>query len=257
LDLIFVTREDPLPETQKRVSHLVKVLSEQTEKGTLFEVDLRLRPYGEQGMVVTSLKTLENYLTKHAQLWEFQALTKARGVAGDEGCCKEAMQVIHNAIYKTKPLKDMVGKVRDMRIRIEKELSGGSVYHLKYSPGGLVDVEFVVQYLRLLHGHRFQGLRTANSSLQALARLYRLRLLARKEYFSLKRGYLFLRIAEMWLRILFDVPVSKLPDNPWRRRVLARAMGYLDEGELLEKYHLYTGEIRKVFNKVLKDDGTG
>ncbi len=251
LDLMFVTGEDPSPETQSGVARLVKVLGEQTEKGRLFEVDLRLRPYGEQGMVVTSLKTLRTYLHKHAQLWEFQALTRGRGVAGDEGLCRKTLEVIHDAIYKETPPEAMEERVVKMRLRMEKALSKGSEYHLKYSPGGLVDVEFMVQYLRLLHGHRFEGLRTANSSLQVLARLFRLEIISEDVYHSLKSGYRFLRIAEMWLRILFDVPVSKLPDDPWRRRVLAKAMGYHHESELLSAYREHTGRIRKIFNGML------
>jgi len=251
LDLMFVTAEDPTPDTQREMASLVKVLSKQTTKGRLFEVDLRLRPYGEQGMMVTSLKTLQGYLEKHAQLWEFQALTRARPVAGDRDISGEAMGVIHNAIYSPKPPDEMAEQVFKMRLRMERDLTKGSAYHLKYSPGGLVDVEFLVQYLRLLHGHRFSELREARPSLDILHELCNLNILAEEDQSVLVKGYRFLRIAEMWLRILFDLPVSKLPEQPQRQRVLARAMQYSHERELLEDYRSNTGKIRKTFKEIL------
>ena len=251
LDLIFLTADEPSSTSQKGISTLVKTLGEQTTRGRLFEVDLRLRPYGDQGMLVTSLKTLETYLKKHAQLWEFQALTRARGVAGDDEICSRALKIIHAAIYREFPPEDMAKRVADMRLRMERELSKGSPYHLKYSPGGLVDVEFLVQYLRLLHGHGFVELRTAASSFEVLEVLRRLDLLNHQDYHTLVGGYRFLRVAEMWLRILFDVPVSRLPEDPRRRLILAKAMGFSDEAELLKEYAAHTSKIRDTFKKVL------
>ncbi len=251
LDLMFVTADDPSPDTQREMARLVKILGEQTYRGRLFEVDLRLRPYGEQGMMVTSLKTLELYLKRHAQLWEFQALTRARGAAGDGEICSEALEIIHGAIYRESPPEDMAKRVAEMRLRMEKELTKGSEYHLKYSPGGLVDVEFLVQYLRLLHGNRFSELRESYQTIDILHRLYSLNLLTEEHHADLVRGYRFLRVAEMWLRILFDLPVSKLPDQSQRQRVLARAMEYSDERGLLDDYSLNTRRIREIFKEVL------
>jgi glutamate-ammonia-ligase adenylyltransferase len=264
LDLLFVYSEPG--ETEKRVAHhehfarvaqrLISHLTLQLREGALYRIDTRLRPSGSAGPLVVSFEALATYHEREARLWERQALLKARPVAGDEGLFARAYaQVLEPSLFR--PI-DPAAAARDliaMRERMEREIAAESPgrYNSKLGRGGLVDVEFAVQFLQLVHGSQHSGIRS-RSTPQALVALREAGLLAPEDQEPLARGYRFLRRLESRLRIVRDRSADRLPSAGPELLRLARRMGYSGARageELLADYERTAAEVRAAFLRVL------
>ena len=163
LDLILVydfdpaaTESDgarPLAPTQyyaRLTQRLISALSSATAEGTLYEVDMRLRPSGQQGPVATQLSSFIAYQAAEAWTWEHLALTRARVISGPPALKAKVEEAIHRALVKPHDAAKVAADVRDMRQRIAKEKGTDNIWDLKQVRGGLVDLEFIAQYLQLL-----------------------------------------------------------------------------------------------------------
>jgi glutamate-ammonia-ligase adenylyltransferase len=137
---------------------LIRFLSEYTSKGVAYKVDMRLRPDGSQGVLVKDIESYESYYLKSAQPWEIQSLLRARPVAGDISLLRAFQQMKRRTIMKRGV--EIIGPgMRDMRKRIVREVSKeSSGYDLKAGPGGIKEIEFLVQYLQLKHIRKFPHL---------------------------------------------------------------------------------------------------
>jgi [glutamine synthetase] adenylyltransferase / [glutamine synthetase]-adenylyl-L-tyrosine phosphorylase len=164
LDLILVydfdpstTQSDgerPLAPTQyyaRLTQRLISALSSATAEGTLYEVDMRLRPSGQQGPVATQLTSFIEYQATEAWTWEHLALTRARVVSGPPALRGMAERAIRAALVKPHDAAKVAADVRDMRQRIAKEKGTDNIWELKQVRGGLIDLEFIAQYLQLVH----------------------------------------------------------------------------------------------------------
>jgi glutamate-ammonia-ligase adenylyltransferase len=256
LDVLFVSgnetsANDPA-QASKLAASVIDFMSRQTSSGTLFPVDARLRPDGEKGTLANSLEAHRDYYAKRAQLWERQALIKARFVAGDAKLGKEFMQMAHGIVYDNALMPDELKEIREMRHRIETER--GDLKHIelefKTGPGGLVDVEFLVQTLQLQHGHAHPQLRTAHT-LAALNRLTALGLIDEEHSARLRHHYVFLRRIELTLRRMENTSVSKLPLAAREQAQLAKRLGFASTDEFLDAYRHATKRIREVCEQVL------
>ncbi len=132
----------------QRIIHMLETF---TAAGTLYEVDMRLRPSGHSGMLVSSLEAFADYQREEAWIWEHQALVRARPVAGDPGLGKAFQQVRAQVLAADSAVQDLRSEVRQMRERMRAELGSSQAkgFHLKQDRGGIVDIEFMVQYLVL------------------------------------------------------------------------------------------------------------
>ena len=249
LDMIFISREEGVSFNAQAVD-LVRSLSSVTAEGTLFKVDLRLRPHGSRGEMIYPLKDFLKYMDRSAQLWERQAMIKVRPVAGEPSFLEEAIDAIQERVYQHPLPSGVARKIWDMRLRMEKELASGDPYHIKYSPGGLVDLEFLVQYWQLLWGGEYPKVRKT-STLGALVRMLLLGLVDGEVYKKVREGYLFLRRLENRLRVMYDVPSSTIPKSEKERDLLARSLGFSRGEELVEAYRDVTGENRRLLREVL------
>lgn len=130
---------------------IVSILTTQTASGTLYKVDMRLRPSGRSGLLVSSLSAFESYQKSEAWTWEHQALLRARAVAGDIDLCGRFESMRRELLCNHIRRRSLRNDVRDMRerMRTELSLSGGGEFDLKQDAGGIADVEFLVQYLVL------------------------------------------------------------------------------------------------------------
>jgi len=135
----------------KLTQAMVTALSAPMAEGKLYEVDMRLRPSGRQGMLVSSLEAFEDYQREAAWVWERQALIRARPVAGDAGLGERFNQIRNAVLASVSALENLRDEVRDMRERMRRELGsrGQAGFHLKQDRGGIVDIEFMVQFLTL------------------------------------------------------------------------------------------------------------
>ncbi|MCF3935097.1 bifunctional [glutamine synthetase] adenylyltransferase/[glutamine synthetase]-adenylyl-L-tyrosine phosphorylase [Acuticoccus sp. M5D2P5] len=126
----------------------IAALSAPTARGTLYEVDLRLRPSGKSGPIATHIRSFERYHEESAWVWEHMALTRARVVAGEDGLCARAMAAVDRAITIARDVASLRTEIASMRRRISEQGRGG----LKHMPGGQVDIEFIAQFLTLKNG---------------------------------------------------------------------------------------------------------
>ena len=237
---------------QKLISHLTLPLRE----GALYKIDTRLRPSGSAGPLVISFEALATYHAREARLWERQALLRARPVAGDEGLfARAASEVLTPSIFRPIDRKAAAKELLAMRERMEREIADESPgrYNSKLGRGGLVDVEFAVQFLQLAHGSGHPAIRTPSTP-RALAALLDEGLLAPPEHATLQRGYRYLRRLESRLRIVRDRSVDRLPESREELLRLARRMGYSGTGagaELLAEYERTAAEVRAAFLRLL------
>jgi glutamate-ammonia-ligase adenylyltransferase len=223
------------------------------EEGRLYEVDTRLRPSGAKGMLVTSYAAFDEYHRETAAPWERVALLRARPVhawpAGPGDPVADFTPLLETIAYQ-RPIEEAALR-RDllhMRGRIERERAGdreGAV-HLRFSPGGLTDLEFLAAFRQLLAGAGDPGLRTT-SPFEALAHLVGKGALAPQ----LLEHYRFLQRASLRLRLLRDRPDDRL--LPADRPPLARSLERSEE-ELGRELELRRAEVRLAFRRALAEE---
>jgi glutamate-ammonia-ligase adenylyltransferase len=173
----------------QRVIHM---LTAQTQAGSLYEVDMRLRPSGSGGVLVSHVDAFEQYQTDKAWTWEHQALVRARPVGGDSRIC-EKFQEIRNTVISHKREPDVLRRdVSEMRDRLRKEHAGKypQQFDIKQDRGGIVDIEFLVQYLILLKSHTFPALIQWTDNVRLLQSLIETGILADFQAHFLKEAYL-------------------------------------------------------------------
>ncbi len=210
----------------ERLAQQVVEFIEAREKG-IFHIDLRLRPHGKAGALATPFERLADYYSEggEAAPFERQALIKLRWVAGDEALGRRVEERRDIFTYGGAPW-DWENAMR-LRRRQTRELVRPGQINVKYSPGGIIDIEYAAQYLQLLHGKDHPELRVTNT-LEALDRLRRLDLVSEAESEMLRAAYLFLRNLIDALRIVRgDASDLDLPEeNSDEFKSLARRLGY-------------------------------
>ncbi|MGZ9721089.1 bifunctional [glutamine synthetase] adenylyltransferase/[glutamine synthetase]-adenylyl-L-tyrosine phosphorylase [Rhizobium miluonense] len=137
---------------------LIAALSAPTAEGVLYDVDMRLRPSGNKGPVATRINSFEKYQREEAWTWEHMALSRARLICGDEEFLLDAECIIGEILSSTRDVAKIARDVREMRDLIEQEKPPESIWDLKLIPGGLIDIEFIAQYLRLIAPARGVGI---------------------------------------------------------------------------------------------------
>jgi glutamate-ammonia-ligase adenylyltransferase len=267
LDIIFVYDHQGSTDGEKQISNheyfaklaqkVISVLTMQTREGYVYKIDTRLRPSGNAGPLVTSLDSFLDYHRKEAQIWERQALTKARVVLGDQLLASQLEEVIRQTVYGASIDDDGRREIHRLRMRMENELAKETAdsYNIKTGRGGMVDVEFAVQYLLLKYGCSYPELRTT-STVEALKEIHTLGLLKDGDAETLLNGYKFLRKLENRLRIIHDYSVNDLGGPKSYIDKLARRLGYDPKlknpgASLICDYEETTGRIRDCYDRIL------
>lgn len=263
LDLLYVYDSTPgvAPAAYELVARtLGDVLTRVCDEGRLFETDLRLRPEGRQGAQVASLEAMRRYygLEGRAQTWEFQALTRARFIAGNSTAAATLLDQLAPRVYRNPIPETWRAEIRQMRHRMEHERVGEAERdrHLKLGPGGLADIEFLVQYLQLHHGVAEPSLRTT-STLEALERLSVLGHLTSSDAAGLREAFRFLtRLRQSLTLLATPLGPDLLPDpsrEPRTALAAARSMGSNDARELDAAFREWTGRVRAIFDSQMGD----
>jgi glutamate-ammonia-ligase adenylyltransferase len=231
---------------------LLGALRQRTVRGRLYEVDTRLRPSGSQGLLVTSLAGWRRYHTEDARLWERQALTKLRAVAGDRDLGREVERLAAETVYGAPPADThtIAGEIARMKQRIETELSAGGTIDVKTGAGGIIDIEFAAQFLQLAHGHAEPELRVTSTS-SALRAAAACGVAPASDVELLDQGYRFLRGIEHRLRVVHDQPIHRLPETKLELDRLARRSGFPDGAVLLEHVERWQRAVREVYRRLL------
>jgi glutamate-ammonia-ligase adenylyltransferase len=200
----------PLPPTHyytRLTQRLISALSAPTAEGNLYAVDMRLRPSGQKGPVATQLSGFVGYQQVEAWTWEHLALTRARVVTGPPALRAAVGQAIRSALTRRRDAAKTAADVRDMRALIEKEKGSRDIWELKQVRGGLIDIEFMAQYLQLVHAHSCPEVLSANT-VDALVNLERTRLLpAPAADVLLPAARLFANLTQV-LRLCVDGPFA-------------------------------------------------
>ncbi|MFN2607739.1 MAG: putative nucleotidyltransferase substrate binding domain-containing protein [Acidimicrobiales bacterium] len=234
VDLLFVARD---PATADRRARAVLGAAR-----ACFRVDVDLRPEGRDGPLVRSLPSYEAYWDRWAQTWEFQALLKARPVAGDPGLGDAFATSAGGRLWSRTFTSDDLRAVRTMKARAEEDLArkGLADREVKRGRGGIRDIEFAVQLLQLVHGAHDPALRSP-TTLDALAELGSAGYVDADDARALDHAYRLLRTVEHRLQLVHEQQVHVVPTDAAALSRLARVMGYRDNaegtaGELLVHY---------------------
>lgn len=277
LDIMFVfdserDGEDRMPELVRHAQRFVRLISEPSSAGPGYEVDARLRPGGSRGLLVTSLRAFARYhrvrfpgesepvpgSTVHSTGadWERQALLRARVCAGDREVGARALAIAHVAAYEggAPPVEEM----HRLRLRMQRELANERPgrHDLKTGRGGLLDVEFAVQWLQMRHGHD-RRLRTTDTA-EALEALHALGYVPRPAFETLREGYAFLRRLEQRIHVVRGTSATAIDERAPGLTELARRMGLhrvsregAPRDALLARYRSVTGAVRATYLTLL------
>ncbi len=240
----------------KLCEKLIFAIGGVTRFGFAYRVDTRLRPDGEKGALIISIKGYEDYYRKRGEIWERQALIKARFIAGDKKLGMSLINIIHKFVYETLFEQNIAEEIDRMRKRMELELvkGGETKRNIKLGRGGIVDIEFIIQLLQLKNGGRFTELRKTGS-LEALKILYERKLITEEEYRILSVGYIFLRRIENRIRIDHNRPLAVIPESGDELSLLARRLGYKENGgnsvdKLYKDFESCTENVRGIYNRI-------
>ena len=235
VDVIFVAEpvkdEDEtaaLATASRLAAGLIGVCARSTPEGSIFPVDPNLRPEGRAGPLVRTLASHLAYYERWAKTWEFQALLKARPVAGDMPLGQAYADTFGPLVWQAARREHFVEDVQAMRRRVEQSLPARQAgRELKLGPGGLRDIEFAVQLLQLVHGRTDETLRSP-ATLPALAALAAGGYVGRADADELGAAYRFLRRTEHLLQLNRLSRTHTLPEDPAVLRRLGRAMRFND-----------------------------
>jgi len=243
---------------------LVRLLSDHTALGLAYRVDMRLRPEGDQGPLARSLAGTLGYYETSGRTWERQAMIKCRAIAGDSTLGQTFLDAIRPFVYRRYLSGSEIGEIKAMKRRIEQRTvkEGNAEVEVKTGRGGIRDVEFVLQFLQLLHGGEYPEVRHANT-LVAMARLEDVGCLTAEERTIMEDTYRFLRRVEHRLQVMFDRQTHEMPRNLEEQRTLAIRLGYLPASiwedrtgpadRFLADYRAKTELNRKILNHLLHD----
>ncbi len=231
VDVLFV-HEGDAEVAARAARQLLAAMAAPTADGIVFRTDADLRPEGRSGPLSRSLESFAAYYEKWARTWEFQALIKARPVAGDAALGQRFMELVEPFVWPEVLDPDAVREVQAMKARSEQETRrrGLDDRELKRGPGGIRDIEFAVQILQLVHGRHDHSIRSA-TTLHALAQLAAAGYVDPADARRLDDAYRFLRTVEHRLQLHDEQQTHTLPIDAAARTRLARVLGYRDRAD--------------------------
>lgn len=248
---------NPSPYFERLVQEFLRWIEAKQEG--IFHIDTRLRPHGEKGLLANSFEEIQTYYHPQgmAAPFERQALIKLRFIAGDAALGRSIERYRNRFVYSQEPWSlDTALHIRD---RQRHELVPPNAIHVKYSPGGLIDVEYTIQYLQIIHGHTHPSLKTPNT-LTAIHALQDTHLLSEKDASMLQDDYLFLRHLIDALRIVrgnaYDLILP--PSGSDGMIFLARRLGFMKKdwnaaaAQLEKEIHVRMRRTHKIFTKLFK-----
>ena len=263
LDLIVIYDFDPArPESDgprplygsqyfaRLTQRLISALTAQTNYGVLYHVDMRLRPSGRAGPLATQIAGFESYQEEEAWTWEHMALTRARVVSASPAFAARVNEVIRSVLSRPRDPESVAGDVVEMRAAIAQEKGDSSRWDLKYAAGGLVDLEFIAQYLQLVHAASMPDI-LDTSTARVLDKAWRLGVLTTDDAEVLRPAVrLYLNLTQI-LRLCLPGPFDAKTAAPSLTTLLARAADVPDFATLEAFLAETQDKVRKSFVRIL------
>ncbi len=256
LDLVFVYSEDGSTDGSRSTGNLqffvslaqkiLNLLGQSTPYGVLYPVDARLRPEGGSSILALSFESYERYLQKRAAVWERLALSRTRVVAGDGEFGGKVLDRIEHFVMGNGLSGSEVREIVDIRRRIETQQRSGGQLSIKTGPGGIVDIEFLVQILQIRRGGESPQLRSPNT-LVSLGRLEEAGILIDEEAEHLRDAFIFLRSIEKVLRRQDERATTRLPSNDRDLVALSRAVGFARPDDFMQTLRQKMRKTREAF----------
>ncbi|GGK61225.1 bifunctional [glutamine synthetase] adenylyltransferase/[glutamine synthetase]-adenylyl-L-tyrosine phosphorylase [Ornithinimicrobium pekingense] len=233
-------------------SAVMRICGQSTAEGALWQVDAALRPEGKRGPLVRSLRSHREYYQRWAKTWEFQALLKARHVAGEEHLSTAWFDIVRPMVWEASGRENFVDDVQAMRRRVEEHVRPAEAERqIKLGPGGLRDIEFSVQLLQLVHGRADEELRS-RTTLEALAALRDGGYVGRDDARALDEAYRLLRCLEHRVQLHRMRRTHLMPTSSPELRRLGRALGERGEAEraLVERWRTVRRDVRRLHERL-------
>ncbi|MFF7880138.1 bifunctional [glutamine synthetase] adenylyltransferase/[glutamine synthetase]-adenylyl-L-tyrosine phosphorylase [Streptomyces sp. NPDC020794] len=259
VDVIFVgeavegaDERKALQAATRLASHMMRICSETTVEGSIWPVDANLRPEGRNGPLVRTLSSHLAYYQRWAKTWEFQALLKARPVAGDLGLGEEYVATLAPLVWHAAERENFVADVQKMRRRVVENIPVAEIEReLKLGPGGLRDVEFAVQLLQLVHGRADTSLRSG-TTLDALGALAAGGYVGRADAVQLDDAYRFLRSMEHRIQLYRLRRTHLVPEDDADLRRIGRSLGLRADPvvELNREWKRHAAVVRRLHEKL-------
>jgi glutamate-ammonia-ligase adenylyltransferase len=260
IDLIFAYRAagesdgaKPLSNEEwfaRAVREITRLLSTVTEAGFVFRVDTLLRPFGSVGALALSIDAMEDYYATHGREWERYALIKARVVAGDADAGARLLERLRPFVYRRYLDFNALGALRELKTMIDADaVKRGAEQNLKLGPGGIREIEFIVQLFQLTRGGTDARLRDTRLR-PVLAMLGSTGLLDAVVVAQLDAAYGLLRRCENAVQLFDDRQVHVLPDEPVAQNALAAALDLPDFAAVLAQLDPVRATVRQTFDAV-------
>src|SRR5213596_2363783 len=236
---------------------ILEAFSTPDPAGSLFRVDLRLRPEGSAGPLARSLESMENYYAGFGETWERIALIKARGIAGSRELAYEFSRQHQPFIYPKSTTRDLLDEIAHIKHRIERDIVGAEKLErdVKLGRGGIRDIEFIVQTLQLIHGARHPFLQEPGM-LKALRGLRQLDLLPREEVLTCDNTYRFLRRVEHRLQIEAEQQTHIVPREAETLRRLALSLRFRSSEDFTAALQEKMRAVRPIFQRIVSGTST-
>jgi len=229
---------------------LINALTAQTNYGALYQVDMRLRPSGQSGPLATQIGSFAHYQENEAWTWEHMALTRARVVSAPPEFAARVQDVIQNILKRPRDPALIAGDVIEMRSAIAKEKGDGERWDLKYVAGGLVDLEFIAQYLQLVHAHDKPDI-LDTSTARVLDKAWALKLLPVEDAEILRPAVQLYQDLTQILRLCLPGGFDPKTAGPGLLRLLARAADVPDFATLDVTVAETQAKVRESFVRIL------
>ena len=260
LDLIFLYSggsQELAYKISSFVRKLMRIIGLLSPAGLLYEVDMRLRPHGSSGLLVTRVQSFVDYHQGEREIWERQMMTRCRAVFDGGNIASSALAQIESSIYQKFDEKHLRAEIKAMRQLVVDDLgSRQGKYDLKRGAGGIMDIDFLTHYLQLLYGHENISLRTSSTRM-ALRKLSEAGKIDNEVSKFLLQAYDRLKTIESHIRVFDMKSISTFPKDVDKNNGLVRSMNYLDDnienaaGQFIDDYRSITKKTRIIFNDIL------
>jgi len=231
-------------------TRMMRAMDGNAAEPALWQVDPNLRPEGKSGALVRTLESHLSYYARWAQNWEFQALLKARPIAGDEELGEKYVAGTNPLVWTSAGREGFVESAQKMRERVMEFIPADEVdRQIKLGPGGLRDIEFTVQLLQLVHGRQDESVRSRDT-LSAIDALRDASYISRADASVFSAHYRFLRLLEHRIQLSGMRRTHLMPTSEVALRSLARSAGFKSASELLERWESVKAEVRSLHQKV-------